>query len=103
MATMVAVVQWTGNADQEDRRAMELEIGRENARRASLNPPLAALPLSTSAERKSSYETLFVPKVTAAHQASIAESNVTTLADIKSVWSIGTDAQRAAALAALQS
>lgn len=101
MSTIVLVVQASGTADQEDRRAMDLEISKENARRATLSPPGTPLPNSTATERRQSYEAIFTPKVQAAHQNNINESNVATLEDLRTAWAAATDQQRNAALAAL--
>lgn len=101
MSTIVIAVQVTGTADQADRRAMDLEIARENARRAALIPPGTPLPNSTTAEKRASYEICLAPKLVGNHQANIVESNVATLAELRTAWNSATDQQRNAALAAL--
>lgn len=101
MATIVSVVQFTGTADEEDRRAFQYVVEQENARRAALTPPGTPLPASTVAERRSSYELIATPKVLQWHLSNIRESDVATLAQVRARWPIATDAQRAAALAAL--
>lgn len=47
---------FTGTPDTADKRAALLVIFEENARRAGLTPPLAALPFGTNAEIKASWE-----------------------------------------------
>lgn len=101
MATAIINVKVTGTIDVEDRRAMDLEIGRENARRAALNPPLDPLPMADNTQRRSSYEIIRTERERAAHLASIVDSNVATLAEIRVAWNNATDQQRNAALAAL--
>ena len=103
MSTIVIAVQVTGTADQEDRRAMNLEIGRENARRAALIPPGTPLPNSTVAEKRASYELCLKPKLDGCHQGNVSDSNVATLAELRTAWNSATDQQRNAALAALTS
>lgn len=101
MSTIVINVQITGTIDQEDRRAMDLEITRENARRAALTPPATPLPMSTNTEKRVSYEQILTPRVVAAHMNNINESNVATLAEVRTAWAAASDQQRNAALAAL--
>lgn len=67
-------INYTGTPDAEDARAARYAIRVENQRRALLNPPLAALPSSTGAEIKSSYLTLLLDEVNAAHAQWTARS-----------------------------
>lgn len=91
------------NPDEEDRRAMDLKIAQENERRAALNPPLVALPNSTAAERKSSYETVMAQALAGFHASAITEAGTVKLfRDLKPLWDTATDAKRAAAITALQ-
>jgi hypothetical protein len=102
MATLVITVNATGSADEEDRRAMNLAIDRENEIRAAQTPPGTPLPKSTAAERKASYEAIMGPKVQSAHQSLIREAGDSVMfRDLKPRWDIATDAQRAAAAAQL--
>lgn len=103
MATLVITVNATGTADEEDRRAMNLAIDRENEIRAAQTPPGTPLPKSTAAERKASYEAIMGPKVQSAHQSLILEAGQQVLfKDLRPLWDVASDAKRAAALAALQ-
>lgn len=103
MATLVITVNATGSADEEDRRAMNLAIDRENEIRAAQTPPGTPLPKSTAAERKASYEAIMGPKVQSAHQSLILEAGQQVLfKDLRPLWDVASDAKRAAALAALQ-
>lgn len=101
MATAIINVQVTGTIDVEDRRAMYLEITRENARRAALDPPLEPLGMADNVERRASYELIRTERERAAHLSAIVDSNVATLAEIRTAWNAASDAQRNAALAAL--
>lgn len=67
-------VQITGTADAPERAAAELIINQENSRRAALQPPLAALPKSTAAERKSSYEIALAEILRGAHASYIKQA-----------------------------
>lgn len=102
MSTVVITYNITGTADTEDRRAMEYVIAQENARRAALDPPEAALPMSTATERRVSYETVMAPRMAEIHRSYINQSDVATLQEVRALWPAATDAKRAAALAALQ-
>lgn len=103
MATLVITVNVTGSADEEDRRAMNLAIDRENEIRAAQTPPGTPLPKSTAAERKASYEAIMGPKVQSAHQSLILEAGQQVLfKNLRPLWDVASDAKRAAALAALQ-
>lgn len=103
MATLVITVNATGSADEEDRRAMNLAIDRENEIRAAQTPPGTPLPKSTAAERKASYEAIMGPKVQSAHQSLILEAGQQVLfKDLRPLWDVASDAKRAAALAALR-
>ena len=102
MATLVITVNATGTADEEDRRAMNLAIARENELRAAQTPPGTPLPNSTALERKASYEAILGPRVMSAHQSLIREAGDSAMfRNLKPRWDIATDAQRAAAAAAL--
>jgi hypothetical protein len=96
MSTLAITVN-VSNPDEEDRRAMDLIIARENERRAALVPPGTPLPNSTAAERKSSYESLIAPMLLDAHKAFIREAGDLSFRNMKARWDIATDAQRIAA------
>lgn len=102
MAVITLAVNATGVADDEDRNAMVYAIEQENIRRAALDPPLSALPSSTAAERRASYETIASGKITGWHQDQMALGTVASLAQIRELWPTATAAKRNAALAALQ-
>jgi hypothetical protein len=102
MSAFTFAITASGTADQEDKNAALYAIGVENARRAALDPPVAALPTSTNAEIKSSYQTVLSTVVSDIHSHNLSQSNITTLQDIRTLWPTATDAQRTAALAALQ-
>jgi len=102
MAVVVITSNVTGIADEQDRRAMNLLIDQENARRAALVPPGTPLPKSTGAERKASYELLLNERLAAMHASYIEQAGSTALfRDIRPRWEIATDAQRTACLNAL--
>lgn len=101
MATAVIAATVTGTLDQDDRRAMTLIVNQANARRAALNPPLDALPMSTNLELRDSYKIVQTELLNLAHADYIRQSNVATLADIRARWEAASDVQRNAALAAL--
>lgn len=91
----------TDTPTQEDKRAAEFIVIQENERRAALDPPEAALPMSTNVELKNSYEIVLAVLLNQAHASYIEQSNVASLRDIRDAWDNATDAQRNAALNAL--
>lgn len=101
MPTAVITAQVTGTLDQADRRGMLLIVRRENVRRAALDPPMAALPLSTNTEIRNSYEAIQSALLVSSHLDYIKQSDVASLADVRIAWEAATDQQRNAALAAL--
>jgi len=78
-------------------------IEKENIRRAGLATPLPALPLSTANERRTSYQTIMAQRLMAMHLANVQAASIgnTTVKQIREAAMVATDAQRAAALAAL--
>ena len=102
MPTAVITVQVTGALDQADRRAMLFIVEQENVRRASLNPPLAALSVVDNVAIRTSYAAVQASLLQSSHLSYIEQSNVATLQDIRTLWPNATDQQRAAAKAALQ-
>jgi hypothetical protein len=102
MAAITIATNVSGTPDELDRRAMNLAIAQENERRAASNPPIAQLPNSTGAERKTSYETILNQQLTAAHDALVTQAGeVALFRDVKPLWQAATDAKRAAAITAL--
>lgn len=93
-----------GTWDRDDHAAATMVIERENTRRAALPTPEPPLPLSTAAERRTSYQTIMAANLLRLHLANVeavGTSNVTVREIVKKA-KIATDAQRAAALAALE-
>jgi hypothetical protein len=102
MSAFTFAITASGTADQEDKNAALYAIGVENARRAALDPPVAALPFGTNPEIKSSYQTVLSTVASDIHAHNIAQSNSSVVQQFRTLIPIATDAQRAAALAALQ-
>lgn len=102
MPTAVISVSVTGTLDQADKRAMLLIISRENVRRASLTPPGTPLPISTNVEIRDSYKIVQGDLLIAAHLDYVKQSDIATLADIRTLWEAASDTQRNAARAVLQ-
>ena len=87
-----------------DAQTAQFIIAQENARRAALVPPIAALPSGTAAELRASYEAHLASLVAAAHASygvQEAEANGPNNAAIRAAFMGATPAQRTAALAAL--
>ena len=123
MTTISFTTNITGTPDAEDRRAMVMIINDENARRTEFNaqatlfnntvpPPatpralLTLLPLSTAAERRTSYEIVLAMRVAEVHenyirQASERVENDVAFKDLRPLWADATPAKKAAAIAAL--
>lgn len=101
MPTAVIAVTVTGALDQADKRAMLYIVNAENARRAKLTPPGTPLPIATNAEIRDSYKIVQGDLLIAAHLDYVKQSDVATLADIRTLWEAANDTQRNAARAAL--
>ena len=102
MSAVTFTTNVVGTPDEQDRRAFRLIVDNENARRAALTPPGTPLPASTAAERKSSYEIVLAQTVLSAHKSYIDQaSDLVATVELKKRFLIATDAQQAAALAAL--
>lgn len=99
--TLTATVSGTPNED--DFRAARFIVDQENERRAAADPVETSLPDGTNAELRDSYEVMLGQILDRAHASYIEQSDVATLRDAKALWKDATDAQRQAALAALQS
>lgn len=82
-----------------DDQAANYIVGLENARRAALNPPGDALPLTPLASLQSSYEAVLEQMLEGAHMNHVAQAARVAL---DNGWLRSTSAQRAAALAALE-
>ena len=102
MPTAVIAVTVTGTLDQEDKRAMLYIVNAENTRRAALTPPEVPLPISTNTEIRDSYKIVQGNLLIAAHLSYVKQSDIATLAEIRTLWDAATDSQRNAAKAALQ-
>jgi hypothetical protein len=91
------------NADAEDLRTAKYMIGLENEKRAAADPPETPLPDGTNAEVKSSYETILLEIITNAHASYTRQANEASQTEnnVRARWNAATDAERAAALAAL--
>lgn len=101
--TTVTITTNIATFDRDDREVANAAIAQENQRRALLTPPGTPLPNSTAAEMRTSYQTIMADRVMAVHQAGIKAitANNTTVRQIRDAAMVATDAQRAAALAAL--
>ena len=93
-------VSFTGTPNEYDIRAATRIITLENAKRTADGDLLPQLPLSTGAELKASYLETLASIITGAH-ASYIEQASQAEPTVKELWATATDAQRAAALAAL--
>lgn len=102
MPTAVINATVTGTIDQADKRAMLLVVNNENARRAALAPPEAALPIGTNVEIRDSYKIVQSALLNAAHLDYVRQSDVATLAEIRALWEAADDTKRNAARTALQ-
>ena len=105
MALTIAV-NLTGTPSEADIQAATKIVAQENERRLSdvdangdpLLPPLPMTPLSQLAD---SYETLLAELLVRAHADYAEQFKREELQSAKEAWQSATDAQRAAALAAL--
>jgi hypothetical protein len=104
MSAITFSIDFTGTPDSTDVEAAKLIIQKENDRRAALDPPEAALPDGTGAELKTSYLSLLADIVANAHgsYANQAAAEKLKTQSVESLWASATDAQRTAAIAALQ-
>lgn len=124
MTAITFAVQFTGSPDADDRRASLLILNEENARLTAYNveatafnatnpppvtprPLLTLLPVSTGAERKSSYETMLAVRITQVHEKYIKQATElvnadTTFQDLRPLWADANSTKKAAAVAALQ-
>lgn len=70
-AITFTTLNYTGSADADDILAARREVNAENQRRLATSPPGTPLPFATGPELKSSYLTLRLAGVTAAHLAAV--------------------------------
>ena len=112
MSAITFSVDFTGTPDEYDIAAAQFVIDAENVRitaeneqRAAEDPPLPPLPLlpdGTGAEIKSSYLSELGKAVDSAHANYAKAARTQSLeTQVRQAWIDATDAQRAAALAAL--
>ena len=92
----------TGTPNELDRRAARLIVARENARRAALDPPGTALLVGNDAQLAASYITVLNALLASSHASYVEQASREAYDNAKAIWDAATDAQRAAALAALQ-
>lgn len=95
--------QITGTPTDADKEVALARIAEENARRAALTPPGAVLPTSTNVEIRNSYEQYWAYVQLQAHLGWMpVEAEKAMRTDLGPRWQISSNAQRLAALAALQ-
>lgn len=105
---LVIAVKLSGTPSEADIQAATKIVTLENERRLTdvdgngdpLLPPLATSPLSALAD---SYESMLVEILVKAHESYARQYKTEELQSAKELWQTATDAQRAAALAALES
>jgi hypothetical protein len=103
MTTMTMKIATSGNADADDKLAMNATVAAENVKRAALPTPLPPLPTGTAAELKTSYEACGVLSATLWHQANVTRVKAATTAkapvrELKQLIPTLTDAKIAALL-----
>lgn len=101
MATAVIEARVTGTLDRDDRRAMLFIVNAENARRATQDPPIDALPIADNVQIRTSYAIVQSALLVSAHLSYISQSDVATMRDVRDLWPNATDQQRQAAINAL--
>ena len=102
MSAITFSVGFTGTPDEYDIAAAQYVIDAENARRAAQDPPESPLPDGSGAEIKSSYLGELGKAVDSAHANYAKAARTQSLeTQVRQAWIDATDAQRAAALAAL--
>ena len=113
MSAITFSVDFTGTPDEYDRAGAQFVIDSENARITAANeqaaqedppgPQLPLLPDSTAGEIKTSYLGQLTKAIDNAHDNYVKAARQNELeTQVRSAWTNATDAQRAAALAALQ-
>ena len=100
---IILSVDFTGTPDEHDKNGAKLIIDRENARRAVADPVEQALPYGTDAQLKAGYLGLLSATIQSAHNSYADQAKRESHQSAKTLWDTASDAQRAAALAALQS
>lgn len=102
-AQLSFAVNVTGTPSENDILAATKIVEEENAKRAAEEPPGTPLPYSNLSELASSYETVLASIVEKAHTGWAKAAKQEALeTQVKDLWLNATDAQRAAAVAALQ-
>jgi len=96
MTTLVIETRVTGTADREDRDTMLDVIGKENVRRAALDPPGEVLPSSTVAEQRASYGIIMSVTANDIHRHNISQSGELTIKEFRDKFTQFSDADRAA-------
>lgn len=76
MSTIVFTsLTFTGTPSADDELAARFIVRLENARRAALEPPEAALPTGTMAQLKNSYLIVLLQVVTSAHLSYVSQAS----------------------------
>lgn len=96
-------VNITGSPEGGDREAAEYAIDKYNEFLAAQETPGTPLPKGTLQEVAASYETVLADKAVRLHEvhAAAAAKQKLDTQNVKQLWDGATDAQRAAAVAAL--
>ena len=94
-------VNITNASASRDGQAATDQVEQENIRRAAEDPPGTPLPLSTNAELLASYKTVLESLLDSAHESFVLQAARRSQQEAAAAWLAATDAQRAAALAAL--
>lgn len=91
------------NINAADSDAATYIVEAENERRAAADPPETPLPYATGAELKASYLAMLESIIDRAHASYQKQSATKKLEteNVKTLWQTATEAQRAAAVAAL--
>lgn len=102
-AKLAFTVNVSGSPSENDKLAATKIVEEENARRALEEPPGTPLPYATLQELAASYETVLASIVEKAHNGWAESAKREALeSTVKDLWLNATDAQRQAAIAALQ-
>ena len=104
MAAITFQVNFTGNPDEMDDAAAQYIVDVANARLAAEDPPGTPLPDGNPGQLKASYLSELEAIVLRAHESytrAVREKEITNPDGVKAKWKAATNAQRAAALAAL--
>ena len=91
----------TNASAARDGQAATDQIEQYNALRAAEEPPGAPLPMANNAQLLASYETICELLLDGAHESFVLQAARRSQQEAAAAWLAATDAQRAAALAAL--